>query len=156
MIVVFVGIIGIGANVYAHREHGGGWGGGGQYGGCMRYQDGSDAYGDKNPLSEKDYKALEQQRESFLNETKELRTGLSEKGRELQDEMAKSTPDLANASQLQKEISVLQSRLDQKRVEHMIEMRKLNPNAGQGMMSRRSGMRSGMGPGSGRGGCCSW
>lgn len=48
--------------------------------------------------------------------------------------MAKPEPDAGKASQLQKEISGLQSQFDQKRIEHTVEMRKLNPNAGRGYM----------------------
>jgi hypothetical protein len=35
---------------------------------------------------------------------------------------------------LQKDISELESELDQKRVDHMIKIRKLNPNDGRGFM----------------------
>ena len=66
-----------------------------------------------------------------------------EKERDLQNELAKDEPDVARASQLQKEISDLQSQFDQKRIEHMVEMRKLNPNAGQGYRSGGPMMGSG-------------
>ena len=35
---------------------------------------------------------------------------------------------------MQKEISKLESELDQKRIDHMIKIRKLSPNAGRGFM----------------------
>ncbi len=59
-------------------------------------------------------------------------------------------PDAAKASRLQKEISDLQSQFDQKRINHMVEMRKLNPQAGRGFMAGGSMM----GYGSSRGGNC--
>ena len=42
--------------------------------------------------------------------------------------------DASKASRLQKEISELQAQFDQKRIDHMIETRKLNPNTGRGYM----------------------
>ncbi len=47
----------------------------------------------------------------------------------------KDEPDAAKASRLQKDISKLQSQFDQKRIDHMVEMRKLNPNGGRGYRS---------------------
>jgi len=39
-------------------------------------------------------------------------------------------PDASKAEALQKEVSELESKLDQKRIDHTIKMRKLNPNVG--------------------------
>ena len=89
-------------------------------------------------MSPETYKQFEQNREAFFNETRDIRTSLFEKERELQNELAKDEPDVAQASRLQKEISDLQSQFDQKRIEHMVEMRKLNPNAGRGYTVRWS------------------
>ena len=74
-----------------------------------------------------------------------------EKERELQNELAKAEPDASKASGLQKEISELQAQLDQKRIDHMVEMRKLAPNAGKGYV--RGGSMMGYGP---RGGGYCW
>jgi hypothetical protein len=41
--------------------------------------------------------------------------------------LAKKNLDTQRAVSLQKEISDLRARIDQKRIEHMIEMRKINP-----------------------------
>ena len=60
---------------------------------------------------------------AFLKDTPELRDRLYEKERELQSELAKSDPDASKASGLQKEISDLQAQLDQKRINHRVEMR---------------------------------
>ena len=121
-------------------HHGPGWHHRGDYG--QRYDD---------QMSKEEYKQWEQKREAFFTETQDLRPNLYEKERELQNELAKSEPDAAKASGLQKEISELQSKLDQKRIDHMIEMRKLNPNAGSGFIA--GGPMMGYGP---RGGGYCW
>ena len=64
----------------------------------------------------------------------------------------KETPDAKKAARLQTEISKLESQLDQKRVDHMIKMRKLNPNAGSGRGFMGGGQK-GYGPRYGGGYC---
>jgi hypothetical protein len=83
-------------------------------------------------LSEKEVTQLEQAREKFFNSTRGLRDNIFDKKRELRDELAKDEPDAAKASKLQKEISGLQGQFDQKRIDHMLELKKLNPNIGRG------------------------
>ena len=145
--IASVALLSLGVNAFAHGG-GMGWGGGGHHGG-MHYQGGYGAgYGDQ--LSKEEYKQFEQKREAFFKETQDIRAGLFEKERELQGELAKTEPDAAKASQLQKEISDLQSKFDQKRINHMVEMRKLNPKAGRGSMP--GGQMMGNGPY--RGGYC--
>jgi zinc resistance-associated protein len=131
--IALIAVLAIGINAFAHS--GMGWGGGwGHHRGGMHYQGG---YGNGNvdQMSPEAYKQFEQNRQAFFNETRDIRTSLFEKERELQNELAKDEPDVAQASRLQKEISDLQSQFDQKRIEHMVEMRKLNPNAGRGYTS---------------------
>ncbi len=131
IIIAVVTLVGIGINAFAHG--GRGWGGGGYHRGPQNcpgnYQGG---YGGQ--MSTDEYSQFEQKREAFFNETRELRTALYAKERELQNELSKENPDTARASDLQKEISDLQAQFDQKRLDHRIEMRKLNPNAGKGRM----------------------
>jgi len=147
-IAVFVAIAAVSA-----FAHGPGWGMGGGWGhhgpGWHHRGDYGQRYDD--PMSKEEYQQWEQQREAFFTETQDLRSNLYEKERELQNELAKSEPDAAKASGLQKEISELQSKLDQKRIDHMIEMRKLNPNADRGFIG--GGPMMGYGP---RGGGNCW
>jgi Spy/CpxP family protein refolding chaperone len=121
-------------------HHGQGWHHRGDYG--QRYDD---------QMTKEEYKQWEQQREAFFTETQDMRANLYERELELQNELAKSEPDASKASGLQKEISELHSKLDQKRIDHMIEMRKLNPNAGSGFIA--GGPMMGSGP---RGGGYCW
>ena len=127
--IASIAVLGIGINAFAHG--GRGWG---QHRGNMHYQGGY-GKGNMNQISPEEYKQFEQKREAFRSETLDIRTSLFEKERALQNELAKDEPDVAEASRLQKEISGLQSQFDQKRIENMLEMRKLNPNAGRGFKS---------------------
>jgi Spy/CpxP family protein refolding chaperone len=147
--IASIALIGIGINAFAHG--GMGWGGGwGHHGQGWHHQGG---YGPvyEGQLNNEQYKQFDQKREAFFKETQELRDKLFEKERELQNELAKDEPDASKASRLQKEISELQAQLDQKRIDHMIEMRKLNPNIGRGYMMRGGPM---MGYGSYGSGYC--
>jgi Spy/CpxP family protein refolding chaperone len=148
--IASITILGIGINAFAYGGMGcgGGWG---YHRGGMHYQGGY-GNGPVGQMSPESYKQFEQKREAFLNETRDIRSSLFEKERALQNELAKDEPDVAQASSLQKEISDLQSQFDQKRIEHMVEMRKLNPNAGRGFGT--GGPR--MGYGKRGGGYCQW
>jgi Spy/CpxP family protein refolding chaperone len=140
--VASIALVGLGINAFAHG--GMGWGGSwGHHSQGWHHQDGyGPGYNDQ--LTQEEYKQFDQKREAFLKETQELRSNLFEKERELQNELAKDDPNASKASRLQKEISELQAQFDQKRIDHMIEMRKLNPNIGRGYM--HGGPMMGYGP----------
>jgi hypothetical protein len=153
MILGVFALLGIGMNAFAgwgmgygHRGwghqgsgwHRGGWGAGGP------------GYGYN--FSDDEIKALEKERQAFFNETESIRQDLYAKDLELRSELAKETPDAKKAARLQTEISKLESQLDQKRVDHMIKMRKLNPNAGRGR-GFMGGGAMGYGPRYGGGNC---
>jgi len=131
IVLAFIGVVGFTINVFAHgggMGRGDGWSHKGQ--GYHHRGGHGPRYSDQ--LSEEEVKQLEQAREKFFNETKELRDDIFDKKRELRDELAKDEPDAAKASKLQKEISGLQGQFDQKRINHMLKMKKLNPNIGRG------------------------
>jgi Spy/CpxP family protein refolding chaperone len=136
--VASVAVIGFAINVFAHG--GMGWGGGWGHHGQGWHHRGDYGPGYDDQMSKEQYKQFEQKREAFFKETQDLRANL-----------AKAEPDAAKASGLQKEISELQAQLDQKRIDHMVEMRKVAPNAGRGYMS--GGPMMGYGP---RGGGYCW
>jgi len=152
--IAVIAAVGIAINVFAHGGMGrgggmmGGYGGGGYHHG-PGWQHGYDNDRDTR-WSDEDYRKFEEQREAFFKETQDIRSKLYDKQEELQAELNKDNPDATKASQLQKEISELQSEFDQKRVDHMVQMRKQNPNMGKGFM----GGGSGKGYGSSRGGYC--
>jgi len=113
--------------------HGPGWRHGGSgcpgYGGYMR--------GD---LSDEEIQKMDQQRKVFHKANKELKQDVYQKQLELESEFAKKTPDAKKAANIQKEISDLQARIDQNRVVHIIEMKKIDPDVGRGFR-RNSPMR---------------
>jgi zinc resistance-associated protein len=116
-------------------------------------------YGYNQNLTGEQQKGLDQERQAFLNATESLRQDLYAKNLELRSELAKDNPDVQKAAALQKEISKLESGLDQKQLDFMINARKVAPDAGRGyMMGGRGGMMGygrGYGNGTGpRGGYC--
>lgn len=110
------------------------WGSSNGWGYHMRGWHHQGYYGPRydNQMSKEQYEKFEKQREAFFKETEELRTSLFNKQSELQNELDKNAPDVSKASELQKEISELQAQMDQKRIENIVEMRKIAPNAGRG------------------------
>jgi zinc resistance-associated protein len=130
--------MGYGRHHRGRSHHGPGWHQGGY--GCPGY---GDMMGD---LSDEEIQKMDEQREVFFNATKDLRREIYQKHLALESEFAKKNPDAKSAANIQKEISDLRARIDQKRIEHLIELRKINPDFGPGMMGH--GM---MGYGYGRG-----
>jgi len=128
-------VIGIGTYAFGHM--GGGYGYSGRmHGGPGMHQG---YYGEagndyRTDLKDEDIKALEKERSAFLKETESTRRNLYSKELELKSELFKENPDVEKAGALQKKISDLKSTLDQKRIDHMIKMRKLSPNDGRRMM----------------------
>ncbi len=146
--VAALAIVGFGVNAFAgwgmgdghmgQGHRGSGWHHGGGYG-----------PGYMGNLSEADIQTMEKERQAFFSATDGLRRERYQKELALRSELAKENPDTQKAIDLQKEISKFDSELDQKHLEHMIAMRKINPNAGRGFSNKGP-----MGRGSGYGGNC--
>ena len=154
IVVAIVGVVGFAATSFA------GWGrGGGGY--CQGQgsgwgQRGSGPAGYQSNLSDEDRAKLNKERQTFFEDTRQLRENRYQKQLELQSELAKKDPDAKKAAGLQGEISDLSGQLSQKRVDHRIKMQKENPDffAGRGYhMGQGYGMGGGgMGRGYGMGG----
>ena len=101
-------------------------------------------------LTDDQIKQMQTERSAFQTATQGMRQQLNEKRQALQAELAKQAPDTAKCAALQKEVSDLQTQFDQKRLTHILEMKKIDPNftEGRGM---GHGMGPGMGPGMGQG-----
>jgi Spy/CpxP family protein refolding chaperone len=131
VIVTVVFILGYGVNAVAGWGRGPGSGGcggpGGRWGGA--------GYGN-TALSAEQYKQLDEQRQSFFESTATLRQNIYQKDLELRGELSKETPDTDLARGLQKELSKLEAELEQKRLDHMIAMRKISPDVGRGGYGR--------------------
>lgn len=147
-VVAVIMIVGLGANAFAYRGMGSGKGGG--YG-CEGYGMQRGGGGPWADLSEEDRNKADQLRQTFFKEIAPSRRALYEKEMALRAELAKETPSAETATSLQKEISTLQADLDQKRINHVLAMKKINPNAGRGFGFH--GGRSGGGYGKGGGNC---
>lgn len=150
VIIVFasIALVGFAVNVFAYgggmMGRGGGWG----YEGRGYHHQGGYGPGYSGQLSEEEINQLEQARDKFFDETRALRDDIFDKKSELRDELAKDEPDAAKTSKLQKEISGLQGQFDQKRIDHMLKLKKINPNIGRGYGRRHmhGGPMMGYGP----------
>ena len=128
------------AGAWAHMGRGYGHGGqmhqgkGRHHGGYGHH--GWEAY---NDLSQEDIQKLEEERNAFFEETKDLRREVYQKRLELASEMAKKSPDAAKAAAIQKAISDTKAQLAQKRLDHLFRVRKINPDLGMGFGGGRRG-----------------
>lgn len=154
MVITLAAVLGIGATAFAGPGMGyGRWGnapegtgygpmgpGYGMRPGAMGYGPergrGFQCYGYLGDMSQEDIKKLEEKRSAFWEDTKNLRTDLYEKRLALRSEMAKQNPDSQMVATLQKEISELRAQLDQKRIGHQLEVKKINPNIDRGYAGR--------------------
>ena len=148
MVLTVLAVIGFGAYAFAHGEKGydrNGWG----HHGSGWHHGGWNGPGYDNmmrDLSDDEIEKLEKERETFYRATEDLRQDVYTKELALKSELSKENPDTQKAAKLQKEISGLEAKIDQKRIDHLIKMKKINPNAGR-MFTGRGGM--GYGPSNG-------
>lgn len=167
MILVIAAVLGIGVTSFAGWGRGY-WGGGyhmGSYpmgpGYGMMHRGWDGGPGEYGPpgypgdLNDEQIARLDKERQDFYEATADLREALYQKELELRSELAKTEPDVQKAAGLQKEISALESQLDQKRLDHQIKMRKEFPASGyRGYGYGPRGMGRGMyGGGYGPGSC---
>lgn len=161
VIVAIIGMVGAAATAFADWETGPGnrgWGMGyGHHRGMMYNSETGDGPGPgwcgqgyAANLSQEDLKKIDDARQAFFAATKNLKQNIYQKELEIRSEFAKENPDAGRLSSLQKELSELESQLDQKRISHMLEMKKLHPDAGG--TGRGAGRGYARGPGF-RGGC---
>jgi len=152
MVLAIVAVLGFGAYAFAD------WGTGpGMIDGWDNYDPGwhhggygYNGYNDMmGNFSDDEIQEMNSQRNKFFKATKDLRQDLYAKQLELGSELAKKNPDPKRASNIQNDISKLQAQLDQNRIDHMVDMRKINANTESGFMGR-----GGMGYGAGSGGYC--
>jgi len=151
--LVALAVVAVGANAmagkgmgYAQDDRGcGGYGQHQRRGDCPRGQGMAD-------LTPEQREQMDAERQAFFEATRNERQDLYAKGLALKAEMANREPDMEKASALQKAVSDLRGSLDQKRLSHIMAMRKINPDAGSGrFMEGRGQGRHGMGHGKGYG-----
>jgi Spy/CpxP family protein refolding chaperone len=105
---------------------------------------GGPASGCGGQFSEDQVQKLYKEQSAFFEATRDLREQLYQKGLELRSELAKDNPDANKAAALQKEISTLRAEFDQKRLNHILNMKKINPEIGRGFGRRYAMMGPGM------------
>jgi zinc resistance-associated protein len=133
-IVLFFAMLGAAPFAFAHGGYGGpGYGGhmmGPGYGGhMMGYGGHMGWWGDRDDggLNQEQAEKLQTARESFYRENRELRDSIYDKSAEIRSELSKQNPDRGRLNELQKELSQLESRFDQKRLDYQLEVRKILP-----------------------------
>jgi len=116
-------LMGFGVNAFAQMGRGAGMGGGSGMGA-----------GSSN-LTDDQIQQMQAEQNAFRTATEDIRLQINEKRQALHTELDKQTPDAATAQALQKEISDLQAQFDQKRLTHILAMKKIDPdfNEGRGM-----------------------
>lgn len=132
-----------------------GWGMGG---GHMMGWGGGHGYYDQD---DRGYTALNSEQQGrfadldrkFYEETKELREKLWTKSAELNELLSSTNPESGKAGKLQKEISDLRAKLDEKGINREIEARKIAPDTRVGGGYGNGGMMGGYSMGYGHGGC---
>jgi hypothetical protein len=102
--------------------------------GMMGYR--GDGDGNWGNLSRENATKIEKEQTAFFQATEKLRQDMYAKELELRSEFAKENPDAEKAASLQKELSALEGRLDQKRVDHVITLRKITPDVGRNFAGR--------------------
>ncbi|MEJ2364258.1 MAG: Spy/CpxP family protein refolding chaperone [Deltaproteobacteria bacterium] len=141
-ILFMVGILA--APVFAHRWGMGGYGAYGGPGNGPRWLGGGN-------LTDSQQAEMNKLQENFVNDTAKLREQIWNKSSELDRVLNSETPDANRVKTLQKEISDLQAKMADKRVEFELQARKIAPNAGFGRgYGRAHGMGYGMGYGMGQ------
>lgn len=118
-ILVVVGLLAV--PVFAQRGGWGKWSGG--PGSCWR---GGGSYGN---LTESQYVELDKLEQKFFNDTAKLREQIWAKSEELGLLLNTPNPDLEDAKTLQKELSELRGKMDEKRLDFEVEARKIAPNS---------------------------
>ena len=102
---------------------------------CPRYA-GNFAPDCRANMTEEQLEKAHGERQAFFSATAEIRRKLLEKDMEFQSVLVKQEPDVDKLKALQKEISELEARLDEKWLAHFLEMKKINPDAGKGCAAR--------------------
>ncbi|HUU39704.1 MAG TPA: periplasmic heavy metal sensor [Desulfatiglandales bacterium] len=143
-IVTILGILFLSAALTTPAlAHGPGWGKGynrtcyGEGGpGFCRQQD-----REFDKLTEQQRDQLDKLHETFYDDTAQLKDDIRSKSRDLDRLLDKSTPDTDKALSLQKEISDLEAKLAQKRLDFRLEAKKIAPE-----LELRLGKAFGRGP----------
>ena len=96
----------------------------------MGMSGGSNKYpGYNSNSSDATIKKLNTEQEAFIKATEDLRQTIDEKELYLKAELVKKAPDTATALSIQKDISEAKGKFEQKMIEHIIRMKKIDLKA---------------------------
>jgi Spy/CpxP family protein refolding chaperone len=112
---------------------------------CPGMAAGEMGYGKNLNLTKEEREKVDAEINAFRESTKDLRRDIYQKFLELQSEMAKKDPDSKKAFEIQKQISDLRGQMEQKRLEHRFNLKKINPDLGNGMGRFHDGNMRGKG-----------
>lgn len=106
-------------------------------------------------LSAEDQAKVKAEQDAFLKDTQTLRDQIKQKHEDMKAEMVKTDTDEQKAFAIQKEITDLMAQMAQKRLQHHLNLKKINPAlgacGGEFMGGPGGGMGYGKGPGQGKG-----
>lgn len=94
-------------------------------------------------LTDEQLVQLGQLRRDFRAETRELRRELRQRRLALAAELAKKTPDAAEAGQIQASISTLRTELARKRLDHLLKAKQIAPELDLSLLWRRGALGHG-------------
>ncbi len=140
-LMVMVALMGFTTYADAGMGMKGGKGGRGKGGGCAAMK----------TLSAEDQAKVTAERDAFVKDTQALRDQIQQKHLDLKAEIAKADTDVQKASDMVKGITDLVAQIAQKRLQHQLNLKKINPAladcmiGGPGMGPGHGGMRRGMG-----------
>jgi hypothetical protein len=100
-------------------------------------------YGRYSSLTDGQVKRLESARKDFFNATNDLREKMYQKRLELRSELAKQDTDINKVKNIQKELSGIEAKFDQKQLEHELETNEIVPGSNRGFADRGFGSRAG-------------
>lgn len=140
-VIAVLAIVGFAGFSFAHGGYGNrGWYGhhmGYGYGPHMGYYDG----GQYSGLSDNEIEKIEKAKEDFYKSTEKTREALYQKRIELRNELAKQNPDTKKLKAIQKDVSRLETELDENALDFQVEVNKIAPNARGGFARRGFGYR---------------
>lgn len=101
-------------------------------------------------LNKEDAEKVKVERDKFMKATQDLRQEILSKQLFLQSELVKPLTDIQKATSLQKELSALEADLNQKMLMHLLEVKKISPDAAAACMKKSRGDHAGGCPMMGR------
>lgn len=115
MVMVIVAVLGFGSHAFAGKGNRPGKGEG--FKNCPAVKN----------LSPEDLQKVKAEKQAFHKDADVIKQQIQQKRLDLRTEMRKSSTDAQKASALQKEISDLEAQIGQKRIQYLLNLKKINP-----------------------------